>query len=117
MIGLNVLGLPAPDVTGLIDWLIAAKPPYTLVMDNPDIATRAAMTGTRGELEREVTDLRRRVAFLEGENSALDKLLKKLEVKPPPPDDDPDPPPTPPSEPHVMPRVTHAQDVKKEDAA
>jgi hypothetical protein len=46
MIGLNVLGMPQPDIPALIDWLVTAKPRYTVVMDSADIATRAAMTGT-----------------------------------------------------------------------
>lgn len=46
MISLNVLGMPPPNVTELIDWLTDAKPRYTLVMDNLDLAARVAMTGT-----------------------------------------------------------------------
>lgn len=41
-IGLNVLGLPQPDVTALIDWLIAAKSPYLLVMDSHELEQRFA---------------------------------------------------------------------------
>lgn len=46
MISLNVLGMPPPNVSELIDWLTLAKPKYALVMDNLDLAARVAMTGT-----------------------------------------------------------------------
>lgn len=51
------------------------------------------------KLEREVHDLRARVNRLEGENSALHKVIEKLNVVSvkPPPDD------TPPTEPKIMP--------------
>ena len=42
-ISLNILGLPVPDVPALLDWCAAAKPPYIVVMDSPDIATRISM--------------------------------------------------------------------------
>ena len=46
-VGLNVLGLPVPAVTPLIDWLTTARPPYCLIMDNHELAQRAAMTGAQ----------------------------------------------------------------------
>jgi hypothetical protein len=46
VISLNVLGLPAPAITPLLDWVAAARPDYTLVMDNSDLAARTAMMGT-----------------------------------------------------------------------
>lgn len=45
-ISVNILGMPQPDIPALIDWLIAAKPRYALVMDSTDVAARVAMTGT-----------------------------------------------------------------------
>lgn len=52
-------------------------------------------TERAAKLEREVTDLRTRVARLEGENSALKQVLDKLNVvSVKPPDHDPPTPPT-----------------------
>jgi chromosome segregation ATPase len=70
----------------------------------------ARETDRAAKLEREVTDLRARVARLEGENSALHKVIEKLNVVSvkPHPDDDPDPPP-------VALKVDHAE--RQENAA
>ena len=43
MISLNVLGQPQPNVPELLDWCAVAKPPYIVVMDSIDIATRIGM--------------------------------------------------------------------------
>ena len=44
-ISLNVLGMPQPDVTQLLNWIAAARPKFVLVMDNADLATRVTMLG------------------------------------------------------------------------
>lgn len=44
-VSLNILGMPQPDVTQLLNWIAAARPKFVLVMDNPDLATRVGMLG------------------------------------------------------------------------
>jgi hypothetical protein len=46
-ISLNVLGLPQPNIGGLLDWIAVARPSYVVVMDSPDIATRIVMVSPK----------------------------------------------------------------------
>jgi chromosome segregation ATPase len=79
----------------------------------------ARETDRAAKLEREVTDLRARVARLEGENSALHKVIEKLNVVSVKhtPDDDPPPGGAPVAMHTTTTKQTLETSVKTEDAA
>jgi chromosome segregation ATPase len=79
----------------------------------------ARETDRAAKLEREVTDLRARVARLEGENSALHKVIEKLNVVSVKhtPDDDPPPGGAPVAMHTTTTKQTVQTSVKTEDAA
>jgi hypothetical protein len=50
VISVNVLAMPQPDVSALVDWCVKARPPYAVVMDGADIATRIGMASPNTQI-------------------------------------------------------------------
>jgi hypothetical protein len=46
----NVLAMPQPNIPALLAWVAKAKPPYAVVMDGPDIATRIRMVSPNTQI-------------------------------------------------------------------